>query len=195
MNGVVLPKSRQKPRPVFVPWSVATGTSTCGVRTPPSALPYRSRPSTTGDVDATTQRRRRRRGVPVRTHVEVVERGLQEPVVRTGVDRLAAPDVERVAHEVEHLRRRRCRRRCRSKPDRHGVGVGVRRPGELPRAERRRVGLAGAEVGADARRLRPARPSPVRRGRRGSAPATAPVTAGSGVLRQRATRRHRGCAP
>src|SRR5262245_39704721 len=68
VSGVVLPKRRQKPSPVLRPSIRATGASTCGDRTPPTALPFASRTRTTGDVDATCSGGPIGGATPVRTH-------------------------------------------------------------------------------------------------------------------------------
>src|SRR5689334_22466933 len=67
VNGVVLPNRRQKPAPPLMLSRRATGTSTCGERMPPTALPLTSRTRTVGEVDATASSGATGGGVPVRT--------------------------------------------------------------------------------------------------------------------------------
>ena len=100
LNGTVVPKRQQNfptgPLPLLpVPPSAAIGASTCGVRTPPSTLPFASRTNITGD-DAGRLRERavRRRGAVHHPLVEPVDRRVQHPVRAAGVDRQVAREAD-----------------------------------------------------------------------------------------------------
>ena len=174
--------SVQKPAPVFWPSSVATGASTCGDRTPPSALPCASRASTTGEVDTTSSdaadRWRDCRCAPTRRGGGTRLGGA------SGADRRSsacAQPTQGGLRMKSNIWIAPCAVADVVEADDHRVRVGVRGAGHLPRSEHRGVGLAGAEVRCRSRRPRPRRRTRARRGRCGSAAATGPGRRGSGA--------------
>ena len=105
------------------PDSTATGTSTSGVRIPPSTMPSASRASCGVAPSVVSKRGALGGGVPVRTHSSsVCNAGLGDELHRAVVHRQPAVDRRRDAAEQAR--------------------VGVRGAGHLPEAEMRVVGLA-----------------------------------------------------
>jgi hypothetical protein len=69
VKTVVVPKSWQMIGPGWMPVNVAIGTSTCGVRTPPTPLPCSSVTIETGGPRFTSSRGANFGALPLRTHL------------------------------------------------------------------------------------------------------------------------------
>ena len=206
-NATVVPNRKQKligPAAAVVlpvPRSVATGTSTCGERTPPVAFPFASEDQRAAPIRVRGRETRAaaRRQSPVGDPlVQMEQRGLQRPVsgARVHAECAAARrspgsgSATGLSIRVEEVRGRlRCRSRCRTARNRASRGRGARsRP---PPTVGRSASRAG---GSSACRSRSGRRTPGRRGRCGSGARVDTVPAGRAAPGAARSRPSRGCA-